>query len=108
MPSHTLSHTLGHRPKQASQALPRLPSIAHHTQSPSKAPNQASKARKTRHLGQRIARQLRRLLGPLNRPPQNGAKAPLDSMVSRVVLAQARMHAYRQARSDYAHAPARA
>ena len=70
--------------KQVSLALPRLPSIPRHAQSPSKAPNQASKAPKSASLGQRIARQLCRLLGPLFKPHQNGANGPLVSMVSSV------------------------
>ena len=66
------------------------PSIAHHAQSPSKAPNQASKAHKSASLGQCIGHTLKRAVGPLNRPHQNGAKAPLDSMVKRGTRAHTR------------------
>lgn len=93
-----LSHTLGHTPmhciaiqhcadiqaKQASQARPRPATQAQGPQSPSKAPRRPAKARKSPRLCHRIARQLCRLLGPLNRPHQNGANGPLDSMVKRV------------------------
>ena len=57
-------------------------------QSPSRARFRPVKAPKSRQLGQRIGRQLRRLLGPLFKPHQNGANGPVDSMVKRVVLAQ--------------------
>ena len=50
------------------------------------------KAPKTRRLGQRIGRQLRRLVGPLNGPHQNGAHGPVASRVKRVVLARPRMY----------------
>ena len=101
---HTLSHTLSHavHPYSAVHSYSEnrhfeparaRASIASHTQSPSKAPRRPAKAAKSPRLGQRIARQLCRLVGPLNRPHQNGANGPLDSMVSRVVFAQARPHA---------------
>ena len=63
------------------------------------------KARKTRHLGKGIARQLCRLVGPLNGPHQNGANGPVDSMVKRVVLARA-VHT-RLAQATRAHSEGR-
>ena len=100
---HTLSHTLGHtltyciaiqrcgfiQGKQALQARPRLRSIPSHTQSPSKAPKRASKAPKTRGLGQHIGQHQKPATGPLFKPHQNGASNPLDSMVGSVVVARA-------------------
>lgn len=63
---------------------PSLPSIPSHAQSPSKAPKRASKAPKSPRLGQRIGQHQKPAYGPLNRPHQNGANDPLDSMGSRV------------------------
>ena len=63
-------------------------STARRQQSPSKARKRPAKARKTARLGQPIGQHQKPVLGPLFKPHQNGAKALVDSMVKRVVIAQ--------------------
>ena len=59
----------------------RAPSIPSHTQRPSKAIFSPAKATKMHGLGQPIGQPQKPAVGPLIKPHQNGAKAPLGSVV---------------------------